>query len=72
MRKYKVGERVTDEYLGDDTVVEQICSGLDKRLIIAYIVLFDKTPDYRYNMATNPALVFADSVTRIDNAETKS
>jgi hypothetical protein len=52
MKRYKVGDRVTNSYLGDGTVVEtNICGQRNW-----YSVLWDKTPDVRYNMGTNPCL----------------
>ena len=62
MRKFKKDDRVVDEYLGVGSVVHPIKSGLDSKLTIAYIVLFDKTPDFRYNMGVNPTLAFASSL----------
>jgi hypothetical protein len=62
MSKFKKDDRVLDDYLGAGSVVRPIKSGLDSRMIIAYIVLFDKTPDVRYNMGENPCMVFTGSL----------
>ena len=58
MLKFKKNERVVDDYLGAGEVEEVIESSLQKGLIVAYMVRFDKTPDVRYNMAQNPTMVF--------------
>jgi len=62
MYKFKKDDRVVDDYLGAGSVVRPIKSGLDSKLTIAYIVLFDKTPDFRYNMGENPTMVFTGSL----------
>jgi len=62
MLKFKKSDRVVDDYLGAGTVEKVIESSLQKGLVVAYIVLFDKTPDVRYNMAQNPTMVFPSSL----------
>ena len=59
MAKFKKGDRVIDDYLGAGAVESEIRSGLASGMVIGYMVLFDKTPDVRYNMARNPTIVFA-------------
>ena len=62
MNKFKKGDRVLDDYLGAGSVVRPIKSGLDSSMFIAYMVLFDKTPDVRYNTVVNPTMVFTGSL----------
>ena len=55
--KFKVGDRVNDDYLGNGTI---------ERLNVAmpglHLVKFDVTPDVRYNMGENPTAVFGDQL----------
>ena len=51
-----------DDYLGAGTVEKAIKSSFQKGFVVACIVLFDKTPDVRYNMAQNPTMVFSSSL----------
>ena len=62
MAKFKKGDRVIDDHLGPGCIECEIRSSLDSGLVIAYMVLFDKTPDFRYNMAENPTMVFASAL----------
>ncbi len=62
MPKFKSGDRVIDYFLGAGSVVKPVRSSLDGGITIAYIVLFDETPDVRYNMEQNPTMVFASGV----------
>jgi len=64
MLKHKVGDRVVHENLGNGEVTKAIKSALDSRFIVAYLVHFDETPDVRYNMGYNPAMVFPSSLRR--------
>ena len=64
MLKFKKRDRVVAEHLGAGTVDEVVESSLQKGLVVAYIVLFDKTPDVRYNMGQNPTMVFPSSLKR--------
>lgn len=57
--KFEIGQRVEEDYLGKGTITKSIQSDLSSKLTIAYMVHFDKTPDVRYNMGTNPCFVFA-------------
>ena len=62
MNKFKKGDRVLDDYLGAGSVVRPIKSGLDSSMIIAYMVLFDKTPAACPNMGENPCMVLIGSL----------
>lgn len=53
-----IGQRVNHPYLGDG-VIQQI---KDFRGIIVYLVLFDRDPDFRYNLGQNPTFVFQNEV----------
>lgn len=56
MKRFKIGDRVKDsDYLGEGIVTKVIKSS--EGTIIGYMVLFDKTPDVRYNMGENPCFV---------------
>lgn len=52
MKRLKVGERVNDESLGGGVVVELI----PQLFRNSVMVLWDKTPAFEYNCATNPSL----------------
>jgi hypothetical protein len=56
--KHKLNDRVVDAYLGAGEVKELIESSLQRGMVVGYMVLFDKTPDVRYNMGQNPTMVF--------------
>ena len=56
MTKFNVGCRVVDDYLGAGEVTKRFDN------FSGYMVLFDRTPNVRYNGAENPALVFADAL----------
>tara|TARA_R110000851_G_C12813264_1_gene538719 strand:+ start:386 stop:580 length:195 start_codon:yes stop_codon:yes gene_type:complete len=61
MNKFKKDDRVLDDYLGAGSVLGSwpIKTGV---VDIAYMVLFDKTPDVRYNIGENPCMVFTGSL----------
>jgi hypothetical protein len=50
----KIGDRIIDEYLGRGEIVK-IFGNSYSRL---YLVMFDETPPYKYNMGDNPTIVF--------------
>jgi len=55
MKRFKIGDRVKDSgFLGEGEVTKIIKSDLDCNEIVGYMVMFDKTPDVRYNMDENP------------------
>jgi hypothetical protein len=56
--KHKLNDRVVDACLGAGEVKELIESSLQRGMVVGYMVLFDKTPDVRYNMGQNPTMVF--------------
>ena len=63
MKKFKIGDRVTDsDFLGEGEIVKIIKSDSDSKTIIAYMVMFDKTPDVRYNMGENPCFMFGNQL----------
>ena len=53
MAKFNVGCRVVNDYLGAGEVTKRF------KRFSGYMVLFDRTPDVRYNGSKNPTLVFA-------------
>jgi len=58
MNTYRVGDVVKDSgFLGRGKVTEIIKSDLDSRVVVGYMVLFDKTPDIKYNMGQNPCFM---------------
>lgn len=60
------GKRINHPYLGDGTIQEKkYFAG-----ITGYKVLFDKTPDERYNLGQNPTLVFANEITFLKGKRT--
>jgi len=71
MKKFSLGQRVVDEYLGAGTVIERIKIARGNPLCIAYMVRFDKTPDVRYNMGENPTMVFPSSLRALDKINKK-
>ena len=62
LKQFKVGDRVTDEYLGDGIVIDIIKSFYNSKVAQFYIVLFDNTPDVRYNMGNRKCLVLPSSL----------
>ena len=48
-KRLKIGERVSDEYLGSGTIVKQLPGDF-------YSVLWDVRPAWRYNLGENPCL----------------
>jgi len=52
--KYKIGDRIIHKHLGAGEVTEVMRF---TRVQMAYMVMFDKTPDVRYNMSKNPCFV---------------
>lgn len=56
--EHKLNDRVIDDCLGAGEVKELIGSSLQRGMVVGYMVLFDKTPDVRYNMGQNPTMVF--------------
>ena len=62
MKRFKIGDRVKDAFLGEGKVTEIIKSGLDSKLVIGYMVMFDKTPHIRYNMGENPCFVLSEQL----------
>ncbi len=63
MKRFKIGDSVRDsEFLGEGKVTEIIKSDLDSKLVIGYMVMFDKTPDVRYNMGENPCFVLSEQL----------
>ena len=52
--KYKIGDRVLHKHLGAGEVTKVMRF---TRFQMAYMVMFDKTPDVRYNMGKNPCFV---------------
>ncbi len=61
MKLFKQGERVVDGYLGAGEIFSVIYASSPKKLF-GYSVLFDETPDMRYNCGENPCLVFPDTL----------
>ena len=58
MKRFKIGDRVKDSgFLGEGEVTKIIKSDLDSKVIVGYMVMFDKTPDIRYNMGENPCFM---------------
>ena len=55
----EVGDKVIDEYLGDGEIVRD----LDSSIRGAFLVKFDETPPFRYNMSQNPTLAFGSNLT---------
>jgi hypothetical protein len=51
--KFKIGQRVKHNYLGKGRIVKTF-----KDYDFLLVVLFDKTPDMRYNLGQNPTAVF--------------
>lgn len=62
LKQFKVGDRVNDEYLGNGVVIDIIKSFYNSKVAQFYIVLFDKTPDVRYNMGNRECLVLPSSL----------
>lgn len=57
MNKYKPGDRVNHPYLGLGEYVKDVgYCGLSN-------VLFDETPNVRYNIGENPTVVFTNDLT---------
>lgn len=54
----KIGDKVTDEYLGNGEIVDD----LNRSIKGAFMVKFDITPDIRYNMGENPTLAFKENL----------
>jgi len=53
--RFKEGERVSHEDLGDGEVIEVIM--WNRKTDAGYLVQFEETPAVRYNMAQNPCIV---------------
>ena len=68
MTKFKLKDRVTDEtehkfaFLGEGTIVAMVTK-------TACLVLFDKTPHFRYNMGENPTLMFLNDLRHVKGAK---
>ena len=56
--KFKIGDRVAHDYLGNATVEKIIKSSIDSRHVAAYIIYTDIKPDVRYNMGNHKCLVW--------------
>ena len=61
MSRFKQNDRVVDGYLGAGEIFSVIYASSPKKLF-GYSVLFDETPDMRYNGGGNPCLVFPDTL----------
>tara|TARA_R110002073_G_scaffold271947_1_gene435507 strand:- start:110 stop:328 length:219 start_codon:yes stop_codon:yes gene_type:complete len=61
--KFKQNDRVVDKTLGAG-VIFAVAYGYDSVKPFGYSVLFDETPDMRYNGGGNPCLVFPDTLTK--------
>jgi len=61
MKLFKQGERVIDETLGAG-VIFAVAYAYSSVKPFGYSVLFDETPDTRYNCGENPCLVFPDTL----------
>jgi len=60
MEEFNVGDRVKDSgLLGEGEVTEVIKSTLTSKVIIGYMVRFDKTPPIRYNRGENPTFMLS-------------
>ena len=60
MKRFKVGDKVKDsDFLGAGTITRIIKSDFDSKVIIGYMVMFDNTPDIRYNMGQNPCFMLS-------------
>jgi len=60
MKDLKVGDRVTDgSFLGSGTVTKIIYDETIKYHVLGYMVYFDKTPPYQYNLGENPCFMFS-------------
>lgn len=55
MVKYNIGDRIVDNYLGSGEVLKIYSE-------FVLLVLFDKTPEYQYNLSTNPCLCFTSDI----------
>lgn len=62
IKQFKVGDRVTDNYLGNGTIIKVLESFYNSKIAQFYIVLFDNTPDIRYNMGNKECLVLPDMI----------
>ena len=49
-----IGDRVKEDYLGEGEVIKILKDLYGNAW--GYLVMFDKTPDVRYNMGENPTL----------------
>jgi len=67
--RFKEGERVSHEYLGDGKVTKVIKSAMDSRHNAAYMVLFDHCPPVGYNMGHNPCMVFPSTLKKQNQKE---
>jgi hypothetical protein len=65
MAKYRVGDRVEDEYLGLGTIEQLDCAGLRG----FHLVRFDTTPPVRFNMGENPTAVFEDRFRKVSSPQ---
>jgi hypothetical protein len=61
--KFKQNDRVVDKTLGAG-VIFAVAYGYDSVKPFGYSVLFDETPDTRYNCGENPCLVFPDTLAK--------
>ena len=68
MSDFKQGERVFDKYLWAGVIFAVVYS-FDSAKPFGYSVLFDKTPDKRYNGGENPCLMLEDSLTKGESDE---
>ena len=62
MKLFKQNDRVVDETLGAG-VIFAVVYAYSSVKPFGYSVLFDETPDTRYNCGENPCLVFPDTLT---------
>jgi hypothetical protein len=59
IKKFNIGDRVIHEYLGEGVVTKLIKNYYQPKLTQFYVVLFDNTPDVKYNGGNNECLVLA-------------
>ena len=64
-QKFRVGDRVTDDYLGHGTI-EKI---IDTHGYGIFLVRLDTAPSVQYNMGQNPTLMFGETLVMEDAAE---
>lgn len=62
IKQFKIGDRVSHEYFGNGSVKEVIKNFYQPKIAQFYIVLFDNTPDVRYNGGNKECLVLVDMI----------